>query len=84
MLYVASFGPACCLADRGFLSAADVSTAYPQIAHVMVEGPPLLAESILGYASVCSGEETATDVYLVANATAALREEGDEWDARLP
>jgi hypothetical protein len=66
MLYVASFGPACCLADRGFLSADDVSTAYPQIVHVMVEGPPLLRESVLGYASVCGGEETATEIFLAS------------------
>jgi hypothetical protein len=80
MLYCASFGPACCLADRGLLSADRVSAAYPQIVHVMVEGPPLLRETILGYASLCGGEETATEVYVVPIAFAVLR----EWYTRNP
>jgi hypothetical protein len=66
MLYVASFGPACCLADRRFLSANEISTAYPLIIHVIVEGPPLLRECVLGYASVCGGEEAATEIFLAS------------------
>jgi hypothetical protein len=66
MLYVASFGPACCLADRGYLSADEASTAHTQIVRAMMEGPPWLRESILACASVCGGEETATEVFLAS------------------
>jgi len=66
MLYFASFDPACCLADSGLLSANEVSAVHPQIVDFIVDGPPLLREAILGYASVCGGEETATEVFLAS------------------
>ena len=66
MLYLASFGSACCLADGGFLSANDVSDMHPQIVHFIAEGPPLLREAILGDSSVCGGEETASGVFLAS------------------
>jgi hypothetical protein len=66
MLYLASFGPACCLADKGVLSANEISAAYLPISHVMVDGPPLLRDAILGYASICGGAEAATEVFLAS------------------
>jgi len=83
ILYVASFGPACCLADRGIVSADEISAAYPQIFEVIMDRP-LLQDAILGYASICGGKETATEVFLNQIAASALREEATKWNDGHP
>jgi hypothetical protein len=59
-LYVASFGPACWLAQYELLPFEPVESAFRPIVQSMMNGPnPVVRQATLGYASICGGEDTA-------------------------
>jgi hypothetical protein len=58
MLYVASFGPACWLADKGFVSGRKIEHAYRPIVAWMLSPSLPLHSLISRYAVWCGGEMT--------------------------
>jgi hypothetical protein len=59
LLYVASFGPACWLADKELLPFDPVESAFIPIVQLAMDGPEPFRPAILWYASICGGEDAA-------------------------
>ena len=60
VLYVASFGPACWLVDRELLPSDPIELAFRPIVRFLMNGEnPVVRRTIVGYASICGGEDTA-------------------------
>ena len=59
IFYVASFGPACWLADHELLPFDPVESAFSPIVKLAMDEPDLFRPAILWYASICGGEDAA-------------------------
>jgi hypothetical protein len=60
ILYVASFGPACWLCEKGALSPETARAVFRPITWLVVDGPEPASSIIYGYARVC-GEQSRTE-----------------------
>lgn len=65
LLYVASFGPLCLLADRGWLPRVVVRTAFYPLAVIAARCPPAVATLLIDY----SGERAGFSATSVARET---------------
>jgi len=63
VLYVASFGLACWLADKDLLPFDPIESAFLPIAELVTDGPEPFRRAILWYASICGGEDAAARMY---------------------
>jgi len=62
VLYVASFGPACCLVSSGLLPFDQIESVFCPIVQLMMDGSEPVRRAIFGYASICGGRDTALDL----------------------
>ena len=64
-LYMLSFGPACWMSDRGYISPVNIGEAYRPVTIAMVEFPNTVGATMRSYGTVGSPADSRSTVHFL-------------------